>query len=215
MAGLSSELAKGWVYVLAAGDTNRIKIGRTKNAITDRIGQLQTGNPFVINERDQISTAYASKVEGYLHALLATSRSESGEWFEVSPTALDDALTKARAYALHLEQTQSDIESLVQSPVEEREEPATDRDQHIHQELLELYAEQKRIEVEIEQRETQLKLRIGSADSLEAIATWKGVSGSRLDQVRLKEERPDLYQAFAKPFKSRRFVVSRNRMLDT
>ena len=208
---MSLDSLSGWVYVLAAGDTDRIKIGRTKNEVSDRIAQLQTGNPFVISARDQIATPYASKVESYLHALLATARSESGEWFEVAPAVLDKALAQARDYAEHLERTQHDIDRLAQVEVVDREEPSTASDQELHLELLGLYAEQKRIEVEIEHRETQLKLRIGDAMGLESIATWKAQTGSRLDQSRLRQERPDLYQAFSKSFNSRRFIVSRNR----
>ena len=209
-----TEASKGYVYVLSAGDTNRTKIGRTKGSIADRIYQLQTGNPFVITERDHIATAYASKVESYLHALLAPVRGESGEWFEVAQVDLDQALEQARSYAAHLEATQETIESLVGVQVEDREEAASEQDHDLHLELLRLYAEHKRIEVEIERRESRLKLRIGSASHLETIASWKHVSGKRLDQTRLKEERPDLYEAFSKQINTRRFVVSRNRPSD-
>ncbi len=153
-------------------------------------------------------------MESYLHALLAPVRGESGEWFEVAQNDLDQALEQARSYAAHLEATQETIESLVGVQVEDREEAASEQDHDLHLELLRLYAEHKRIEVEIERRESRLKLRIGSASHLETIASWKHVSGKRLDQTRLKEERPDLYEAFSKPINTRRFVVSRNRPSD-
>ena len=81
---MSEATLTAYVYILGAKGTNRTKIGRTKGAIADRIAQLQTGNPFVIVERDHIATNHASKVESYLHALLATSRGGTGEWFELN-----------------------------------------------------------------------------------------------------------------------------------
>ena len=94
--------------------------------------------------------------------------------------------------------------------MEERDEAATDGDHSLHQQLLALYADKKRIEVEIEKREDELKLRIGTAASLAGIATWKSVEVSRLDQARLRLERPEVVEAFSATAVSRRFVVSRN-----
>ena len=207
---MSEDIPTAYVYILGAQGTARTKIGRTKGAIADRIAQLQTGNPFVIVERDHIATNHASKVESYLHALLATSRGRTGEWFELSDDELQGALGQAREYAAHLEANATELAALAAAPVEQREEAPTDRDRSQHLELLALYAEKKRIDVEIEKREDALKLRIGAASGLESIASWKLVEGSRLDQSRLKRERPELYDEFAAPTASRRFVVSRN-----
>jgi len=123
---------------------------------------------------------------------------------------LEQALVQAREYALHLETNATELAALAEATVEGHEVAATEQDHSCHLDLLALYAEKKRIEVEIEKRENELKLRIGAAAGLESIATWKLVEGSRLDQARLKREAPGLYQEFAAPTASRRFVLSRN-----
>ena len=206
----SADAPTAWVYVLGAADTDRTKIGRTKGAISERIAQLQTGNPFVIVERDHIATRYASKVEAYLHALLATSRGKTGEWFEAADDDLARAMSQARRYAADLEACEARVRALADADLVDREEEPTDADRAAHLDLLALYAEKKRIEVEIETRENKLKLRIGAAKGLQSVATWKYVEGARLDQARLKVDRPEVYEEFSSPTKARRFVVSRN-----
>ncbi len=199
-----------YVYILGAADTQRVKVGRTKSAIADRIAQLQTGNPFVIIERDHITTEHASKVESYLHALLATHRGATGEWFEVDPVKLNDAIEQAREYAKHLDSTGDKLGMLADAEVQQRSEDPTASDRALHLELLALYAKKKRIEVEVEKRESQLKLRMQTAASLGSLASWKRVEGRRLDQGRLKTEQPALFEEFSVPTAARRFVVSRN-----
>lgn len=201
---------RGFVYILRAKGTTRTKIGRTKGAIEDRIAQLQTGNPFVIEERDRIETQHPSKVEGYLHALLAVSRGGTGEWFELDDQELGEAVAQARGYAEHLDTTSERLRELSKSDVEDREEEPSHDDRAIHLEILSLYAEKKRIETDIARREDALRIRIGTASGLRSIASWRTVESSRLDQARFKKEQPDLFDEFAVVTASRRFVVSRN-----
>jgi len=200
----------GFVYILGAEGTNRIKIGRTKASIEKRVAQLQTGNPFVIVERDRIETLFAPKVESYLHALLATYRGQSGEWFEVPPGILAESLDQAVEYASHLDEHSSRIQEFAGADVEERDEPADEDDRRMHLELLGLYAESRRIAAEIEKRENTLKLRIKNAEALGNIASWKVVHSTRLDQDRLKREHPELAVEFSVQSASRRFMVNRN-----
>ena len=94
--------------------------------------------------------------------------------------------------------------------MEDRQEVPEAADHSVHLDLLALYAEKKRIDVEIEKRENALKLRIGTAKGLGSIASWKEVQGVRLDQASLKLQRLDIYEAFSKQTRARRFMVSRN-----
>ena len=147
-----------YVYILGAAGTNRTKIGRTNGTIADRIASLQTGNPFVIVERDHIATHHSSKIESYLHALLATSRGKTGEWFEVSDDDLQPALIKARKFAAHLEATTDQLTVLADAVAEDREEALNDLDGERHLSLLALYSDRCRLEAEIEMLENELKL---------------------------------------------------------
>ena len=58
--------------------------------------------------------------------------------------------------------------------------------------------------------EQELKLYLGEAELAENAryrVSWKQVSSSRLDEKRLKEERPEIYEQYKKTIKSRRFTV--------
>ncbi len=58
--------------------------------------------------------------------------------------------------------------------------------------------------------EQELKLYLGEAESAENEkyrVSWKSVSSSRLDEKRLKEEKPEVYNQYQKTILSRRFTV--------
>ena len=77
------------------------------------------------------------------------------------------------------------------------------RRQSIQAQIDQMDAQKRKIEQE-------LKLYLGNAGSAENERfriSWKTVSSSRLDEKRLKEEEPELYQKFRKTSSSRRFTV--------
>lgn len=74
----------------------------------------------------------------------------------------------------------------------------------------ELAGEIKRLEAEKRKIEQELKLYMGEAELAENEhyrVSWKAVSSSRLDEKRLKEERPEIYAEYQKTIQSRRFTV--------
>lgn len=75
------------------------------------------------------------------------------------------------------------------------------------QELLEVM---KRMETEKRRIEQELKLYLGEAEMAENEhfrVSWKSVESSRLDEKRLKEEEPEVYEKYKKAVTSRRFTV--------
>ena len=67
-------------------------------------------------------------------------------------------------------------------------------------------------ELETEKRliEQELKLYLGEAETAENAqyrVSWKAVNSSRLDEKRLKAEKPEVYQQYQKTIQSRRFTV--------
>ena len=74
----------------------------------------------------------------------------------------------------------------------------------------ELAGEIKRLEAEKRKIEQELKLYMGEAELAENEryrVSWKAVSSSRLDEKRLREERPEIYAEYQKTIQSRRFTV--------
>jgi len=67
-------------------------------------------------------------------------------------------------------------------------------------------------ELETEKRliEQELKLYLGEAEIAENEqyrVSWKSVSSNRIDEKRLKEEKPEVYKQYQKTVESRRFTV--------
>ena len=68
----------------------------------------------------------------------------------------------------------------------------------------------ERMETEKRQIEQELKVYLGeisSAENEHYRVSWKSVSMNRLDEKRLKEEKPDIYDQYKREISSRRFSV--------
>lgn len=75
------------------------------------------------------------------------------------------------------------------------------------QELSELIG---RMDVEKKKIEQELKLYLGEnerAENEQFMVSWKSVQSNRLDEKRLKEEEPEIYEKYKKSVSSRRFTV--------
>ena len=74
----------------------------------------------------------------------------------------------------------------------------------------ELLAVIERMDTEKKQIEQELKLYLGEAELAENEhyrVSWKTVSSNRLDEKRLKEEQPEIYEKYRKETMSRRFLI--------
>lgn len=74
----------------------------------------------------------------------------------------------------------------------------------------ELTEQMERLETEKRQIEQELKLYMGEAELAENEqfrVSWKSVSSNRLDEKRLKEEQPEVYEKYKKTIFSRRFQI--------
>lgn len=76
-----------------------------------------------------------------------------------------------------------------------------------HQELSEIIG---KMDTEKRQIEQELKLYPGKAETAENEqyrVSWKAIQSNRLDEKRLKEEQPEIYEKYKKSVLSRRFTV--------
>ena len=67
-----------------------------------------------------------------------------------------------------------------------------------------------KMDTEKRQIEQELKLYLGEAEIAENEqyrVSWKAVQSNRLDEKRLKEEQPEIYEQYKKSVLSRRFTV--------
>lgn len=89
---------------------------------------------------------------------------------------------------------------------------ASEEDILAAEELRRLKAEKKEITAKIEEQTNKLKASMGDAAELwspiygQNLATWKSSSSRRLDQKALKKQKPEIYEAFLKTSRTRRFL---------
>lgn len=85
----------GWVYAIACGDRPLIKIGRTdRDDVTDRLRQLQTGQPDRLHIIYRWPTHDSRHLEQAMHALL-DEHHHRGEWYAITPEQALRAYTTA------------------------------------------------------------------------------------------------------------------------
>ena len=68
----------------------------------------------------------------------------------------------------------------------------------IHKKLCDLKLQYEVIADEIEGLENQLKDFISESEGIEGVATWKTQIRKSFDQVRFREQHPDMYSHFSK-----------------
>jgi len=89
---------KGKVYLLIEcgnEESDRYKIGITKNDISIRISTLQTGNPKEIRLVESYESVNYKKIERILHRLYAVNH-EKGEWFVLDFESVKSFLSEAK-----------------------------------------------------------------------------------------------------------------------
>lgn len=98
MAQLAHPNSLWWVYVLREDDENSqyFKVGVTKGSLTDRIRQLQTGNPrrlVCAYRRLYVVKVAAYAAEKYLLGFAKTCKARiQGEWIRACPSFVETAL---------------------------------------------------------------------------------------------------------------------------
>lgn len=79
------QITPGFIYFI--GDGTAIKIGKSKDHPSRRIGELQTGNPRILTLVRAIETLDIDTAEKSLHLQYA-AQSVLGEWFDISAEAI-------------------------------------------------------------------------------------------------------------------------------
>ena len=199
----------GYVYIYRSGDSNVFKIGKATD-LEKRLKTHATGNPEPLTRFDVIETEHASQCETYLHHRLRTRQSRRGdgtEWFEVDPEELAQVIADARDYADEVLPKIADAALLAAADCDDRMLPSSDEVLEIYRALLKVREDYDSLGFHKDRLEAELKLIIGTASGIERVASWKPVLGHRLDTDALKGEWPDLYAAFLRETRTRRFTL--------
>ena len=199
----------GCVYIYRSGEGNVFKIGRATD-LTKRIKTHTTGNPEPLTEFAVIETEHASQCETYLHHRLRSkrsTRSEATEFFEVDPNELAAVVEDARDYADKVLPMIAEAERLSEEQCDDRILQPTDAELETYRTLVDVRERYETLGFQKDRLEAELKLVIGTASGIERVADWKTVLSHKIDTDLFKSQQPDLYQAFLRESRSRRFVL--------
>ncbi len=82
-----------------------------------------------------------------------------------------------------------------------------DDEWEMHRRLLQVREAEHGLVIERTRFENELKLVIGTAAGLDGIATWKSHSVKKFDEASFKRTEPDLYEAFVREARTRKFLL--------
>jgi hypothetical protein len=198
----------GYVYIYECGE-NLYKIGKAVD-LDKRIKALSTGNPYPLTEVDVIETDQMSKCETFLHHRLRSKRSgrsRATEIFEVDRVELTALIAEARKY---LDDTLPKVAEAERLAAEESEDNVvlepTEAHLATYRRLVEVREAYESLALEKERLEAEIKIAMGSAGAMEGVATWKTVVARKFDQEAFSDAHPELYAAYQRDTRSRRFL---------
>lgn len=76
-------MIKGFVYLIGCNQAGLFKVGRTKNDVSKRLKQLQTGCGMELHIIDFFETNYSNYIENMIHKCFKDVNTIN-EWFELS-----------------------------------------------------------------------------------------------------------------------------------
>jgi hypothetical protein len=199
----------GYVYIYGSGDQNVFKIGKATD-LERRLKTHATGNPEPLKRFDVIETSHPSQVETYMHHRLRSKRSTRGdgtEWFEVDPDELTAVVADARQYDEEVLPALAKAEELAAVQCDDRILQPTETVRETYRALVNVRQAYETLEYEKAYLEATLKLAIGTASGMERVADWKTMASHSFDSITFKAAHPELYDAFARETRSRRFTL--------
>jgi len=210
---IQEELVMASVYVLRSGRTNLFKIGFTTGDVLNRVRALNTGNPDPLSIFETIETEEAALCETYLHQILRTRKhfGQGGtEFYEIEEGELPAILEDAKKFLADYLQKKAEAERLEREEPENRVVVASEVARGAYRRILEIRESEDALKYEREVLEFQLKIAIGTASSMEGVATWKASVRSQFQAAKFKEANPQLYEQYSIQQRLRRFSLVAN-----
>jgi Meiotically up-regulated gene 113 len=196
-----------FVYILRSGDGDLFKIGRTRGDVESRRKHLSTGNPQTLTVFDSIETDDVGACEAYLHASLQSKRcaGDAREFFTVSTAELEAAIRAVRQYLAEDLPRQKQAERLAKQECDGQILRPGDEEWETYRRLLQVRETEHGVGLERMRLENELKLVIGTAASLDGIATWKAHLVRKFDEASFKRAEPAMHKAFVRESRVRQF----------
>jgi predicted GIY-YIG superfamily endonuclease len=195
------------VYLLRNGGEDLYKVGWATN-VAERLKDHHTSNPrlarvWVVEIEDR---AAATHCEAYLKGILQSRRHPgSDEFFALTADEAEGAEAELRRYLAEDVPRQRDVEALSLEDDGTVVKPG-DAEWEAWRRLMVAREAECRASAEKNRLENRLKLRMGTAAELEGVATWRTHVTTRLDEAALQAAKPEVWRAFRRESKVRRFL---------
>jgi T5orf172 domain-containing protein len=190
------------VYFLRHGDEDLFKLGKART-LEGRLRNHHTSNPrltvFAVIETENM--AEASACEAYLKGSLQSRRyryaeSTAEEVFALTPADVEKAMQDAQQFLEQDVPRQKEVDRLATAPSDGRLLIPGNGDWDTYWRLLEVREAEYTARLGRVRLENTLKLKIGTSDGLEGIASWKTQPRHDFDEQRFKLEHLQMWRAF-------------------
>jgi len=196
-------MKEAWIYIFKNGDEG-YKIGYTTGEVEKRFKALSTGNPNLTTEKivHFENNKIAKLVENIIHSKFNNRHikgNSSKEFFLVDLDEINIALEEATTLATELIVLDQNTEEY--NNIEETTGkllPASDEDEKLYAELLEIRQQLFDLEKQKEIIENKIKLRIKNNEGIDNMAVWSVQKRESLDTKKFKEENPELVEKYKK-----------------
>jgi len=194
----------GCVYFARRLQENVFKIGSAA-CLTDRMKKHSTTDPW-LKPHGVIETDEYSLCETFLHNYYEIRRVDgTKEFFRFLPEELCDVVKVAELFLSRNLPTKRAADRFCHQQNESRVVAPSDRERDIYRELREIRQQQYRLEKQRELLESELKIVIGTASSLEGVASWKSHVKPHFDRTQLKVDNPAIFAKYTREQIERRF----------
>ena len=190
--------------VLSGATSGYFKIGLVKDSRSggadNRLDEHQTGNPRRLEIVESVSTPAIEDLETTMHDRFALDRVR-GEWFELSPARLADAVTAATALAAeqlaHADAARRAVELGKELSTGETR-AATDDDLEFHRRVLETKVVKDRIGALVKRSDALFKAAIAEGRDVGRFMRSSERAGTKFDKEKFTESHPDLFARYTK-----------------
>lgn len=194
---MPSESEHVYCYQFGTGDC--YKVGRTKHQPEKRKRGFATGSPVKFKLYRDVRSENAPDLERYIHQLLAVKRAPNGEFFDVTPQELDEAVDRAVSFVREFEELFGQANELrKKKPCETVVEPSVEM-REIHRQLIEAKSAKSLLEWRIGLLESKIQVKIGDGCGMRGVASWEWVDRWTMDTEQFKND--PLYEMLFEKYK--------------
>jgi hypothetical protein len=196
---MASELKH--VYCYRIGSADCFRVGRTKNPPEKRKRGWATGSPAKPTLYRDVLTENPSSLEAYIHHLLDAKRAENGEFFNVTPQELDDAIDEAEAFMKEYQPLLGQAAKLRRKKDNGAMVDPPDEMRAIYRQLREATREKFLLDRRIELLQSKIQVVIGDNRGMKGVASWEWEDHWEMNIPKFREAEPALYDALYEKYK--------------